>query len=573
VRLQHRNVAEQLAEMPHVVVAKHYKYMCSDPGQDLIAQDIREHSLNRVVVASCSPRMHEITFRRVLENAGVNPYLFEMANIREQCSWVHTDREVATAKAASLIAASIDRVIHHEPLERREVEVTPETLVVGAGVTGMTAALQIADAGHTVYLVERSDHLGGRLAEMDRIGPSLRRARDLLAIVAERVNQHPMLKVLKETHLQQISGYVGNFEVEIRNGTNGNGGTSKLAVGNIILATGLQPFDPRPVKQYGYGDLPNVVTSVQLERMLAEGMIPEGTGHEPRNIVVVNCVGSRNSDFHEYCSRSCCVASLKYALQIRAIQPDATVWVAYTDMRSFGKGCEEMYERASRNRIRFMMFDKHDLPVVREAPDGPPGALLVELNERLTGEPIEVLADLVVLNVGWEPRSDAPELARLAGISTDKDGFFLEKHPKLDPVATTTDGVFIAGRCQGPKGLADSVVQGAAAAARVIGAITRGKSEVEAIASYVHESLCAGCKTCIQVCPYGAVRYDSERGGCYVNEVLCKGCGTCASTCPAGAIHSRHFTYRQIFSQIEGILSRQTHAESPAAPETKEMKQ
>ena len=564
-------VAAELAGLPNVVVAKDYKYMCSDPGQELIGRDIKEHRLNRIVVASCSPRMHEITFRRVLENADVNPYLFEMANIREQCSWVHSDRETATDKATALIAAAIERVVHHEPLERREVDVTPETLVVGAGMTGMAAALQIADAGYTVYLGEMSEKLGGHLQDMDRVGPTLRSARELIDTVAGRVHKHPRISVLKEFKLQEVSGYVGNFEVEAHLRDNGSEETRQLAVGNIILATGVQPFDPSPLENYGYGRLSRVITSRQMERMLRAGTIQDIDGRVPRDIVVINCVGSRSADTHEYCSRTCCVASLRYSLGVADLLPEANVYVAYTDMRAFGKGCEELYERAARRKVRFMMFDKRDLPRVRQARPGGEHPLIVELNERLTGEAIEVPADLVVLNVGVEPRADAAELARVAGISCDKDGFYIEKHPKLDPVGTTTDGVFIAGRCQGPKGLADSISQGAAAAARVLGSIERGKSEVEAIASYVRESLCAGCRTCTNVCPYGAVSYDPERGVSCVNEVLCKGCGTCASTCPASAIHSRHFTYRQIASQIEGILSRQGDAGPSPSPVPEEV--
>ena len=496
-----------------------------------------------------------------------------MANIREQCSWVHTDREIATKKATALIAAAIERVIHHEPLERREVDVTPETLVVGAGMTGMAAALQIADAGHVVYLAELTEKLGGHLQDMDRVGPTLRPARDLVEMVAARVHTHRRIAVLKEFRVKEVSGYVGNFEVEALHGGNGSEETRRLAVGNIILATGVQPFDPSPLKHYGYGRLSRVITSRQMERMLRVGMVQDIDGRVPRDIVVINCVGSRNSDTHEYCSRTCCIASLRYSLGIVDLLPDANVYVAYTDMRAFGKGCEELYERAARRRVRFMMFDKRDLPRVRQARPGSEHPLIVELNERLTGEAIEVPADLVVLNVGVEPRSDAAELARKVGISCDKDGFYIEKHPKLDPVGTMTDGVYIAGRCQGPKGLADSIAQGAAAAARVLGSIERGKSEVEAIASYVRESLCGGCRTCTAVCPYGAVSYDPERGVACVNEVLCKGCGTCASTCPAGAIHSRHFTYRQIASQIEGLLSQQTESGSSAEHAVDEVKQ
>jgi len=545
-------VAEDIGKLPNVVIAKNYKYMCSDPGQELVVNDIKEHNLNRVVVAACSPRIHELTFRKALENAGLNPYLFEMANIREQVSWVHENREVATKKARSLIAAAVRRVNFHEELDKRTVHIDPSVLVLGGGISGISAALEIADAGKQVYLVERSNRLGGRVSDLDVTFPYGHSAQQMLTSKIKRVEQHSKITVFTQCKVEEIFGYVGNFECKI---IGANNKETEIKFGNIIVATGLKNFDPSVMENYSYGELPNIITSVEFEKMLRSGKIQTKEGKTPKNVALIHCVGSRNKDIHEYCSRTCCMTALKYANQVTTAFPDTNVFECYVDMRAFGKGCEELYAESSRKNIMFLMFDKEDLPVIKKANAGDSCNLLIEMNEVLSGEAIEVPADLVVLMVGAEAHEDAKDVAHAVGVSMCGNDFFIEKHPKLDPVATTTDGVYIVGSCQGPKDIPDSVAQARAAAARILATISQGEVNVEVTTAVVNEDICCGCQTCIKVCPYGAVSYDEEKKVSTVNEVLCKGCGTCGSTCPTGAIRSRHFTDQQILSQIEGLMA------------------
>lgn len=545
-------VAEYIGKKPNVVISQNYKYMCSDPGQDLIVKDIKEHNLNRVVVAACSPRIHELTFRKALQHAGLNPYLFEMANIREQDSWVHEDRDAATQKAKDLISASVRRVAFHEALDTRTVTINPATLVLGGGIAGLSAALEIADAGKKVYLIERTGQLGGRAAQLDLTFPYMNSAQQMVAPIFHRVENHPNIDVFLESHVDEVFGYVGNFECKVE-GKSGNG--AELQFGNVIVATGLKTYDPTPMENYGYGKLPDVVTSVEFEKMLLEGKILTKDGKEPKNVAIVHCVGSRNKDIHEYCSRTCCMTALKYANQVCSALPGVNVYELYMDMRAFGKGCEEFYASSSRRNIMFLMFDKEALPVIKKAPSGDTCNMVIEMNERLSGEAVEVPADMVVLMVGAEAQENAKDVAHAVGVSMCGNDFFIEKHPKLDPVATTTDGVYIVGGCQGPKDIPDSIAQARAAASRILGTIAQGEVSVEVTTAVVNEDLCCGCQTCIKVCPYSAVKYDEEKKVSVVNEVLCKGCGTCGSTCPTGAIRSRHFTDQQILSQIEGLMS------------------
>ena len=544
------NVSREIEEWPDVIISRDYKYMCSDPGQQLIIDDIKAHHLTNIVVASCSPRIHEITFRKTIENAGLNPYMLEMANIREQVSWVHTDKEEATRKAKALVRAAVNRVRYHEPLDKRFVNINPATLIIGAGITGMTAALEIADSGKIVYLIEKSDHPGGILANLDLAYPHFDSAQGLIRSTIQRVMAHSKIDMFTKSTVKDISGYIGNFKAEI---LSDHGLSHEVEFGNIIVATGLKPFDASKIDSYDYRRLPNVITSLEFEKMLLEGTVTTKAGKEPENIAIIHCAGSRNTNYHEYCSRTCCMVALKFINQIRTALPDSYIYDLYTDMRAFGKGCEELYTRTNQNTM-FLMFDPEDLPEVKKANFGEDADMFIEMNEKLSGKAIEIPADLVILMVGMEAREDAKEVAHAVGISMCGNDFFIEKHPKLDPVATATDGVYIAGNCQGPKDIPDSVAQAGAAAARVLSTIAIGKVQVESITAAVNEDICCGCQTCISVCPYTAISFNEEKSISEVNEMVCKGCGTCSSACPTGAIRSRHFTDEQILSQISGLF-------------------
>jgi heterodisulfide reductase subunit A2 len=546
-------VALEIGNLPNVVISKNYKYMCSDPGQDLIIKDIKEQNLNRVVVSACSPRIHELTFRKALQKAGLNPYLFEMANIREQDSWVHTDRVEATKKAKSLVAAAVNRVNFHEPLDERTVEINPSTLVIGGGIAGMTAALEIANTGRKVFLIEKSNKLGGHMNNIDLTFPYMTSAQQMLKPIIKSVESNKYIDVYLETGIDEIFGYIGNFESTIKSPKKGD---VKLIFGNIIVATGLKPYDASRISNYGYSKLDNVITSVEMEQMLLSGKIVKKDGKEPQNIAIIHCAGSRNNDYHEYCSRTCCLTALKYANQLRSALPSSNIYELYADMRSMGKGCEELYAETSRRNIMFLMFDqRQEMPKVRKGDKDDNSPLIIEMNEKLSGETVEVPADMVVLMVGMEAHEKAKDIAHAVGISMCGNAFYIEKHPKLDPVNTTTNGVFIVGSCQGPKDIPDSIAQARAAAARILGIISKGSVTVEVTTAFVNEEICCGCQTCIKVCPYTAISFKEDKKVSFVNEILCKGCGTCGSACPTGAIRSRHFTDEQIISQIEGLMS------------------
>ncbi len=538
-------VAEFAATLPGVVVSRDYMYMCSDPGQGLIQQDIEELGLNRVVVASCSPRMHEPTFRGAAQQKGLNPYLLEMANIREQCSWVHSDREEATEKAKWLVASVVAKAARLEPLEEREVGVTPAAVVVGGGVAGMVAALDVADAGFPVYLVEKSDHLGGRVAELNRTFPTLESVSELLEPLIERVQSHPDVTVLLDAQVTGVEGYVGNFEVTVGKGR-GNEET-RLSVGSIVVATGYDVFDPRRKPELGYGQYPNVVTSLEMERRLAAGDLSVD-GRSPKRVAFIQCVGSRDVQIgHPYCSRVCCMYTAKQSRLVKELLPAADVTVFYIDVRTFGKGAEEFYDEARALGVRYRRGNVSE--IYRR------GDRVVLVGEdTLLGQSFDFEADLVVLAVGMEPRSDADELSTMLKLPRSADGFFLEIHPKLRPVDTAVDGVFLAGCCQGPKDIPDAVAQAKAAASSALIPLLRGTVPVESATAVVEAELCAGCGMCVEVCPYGAPALDLLWGVSRINAVLCKGCGACAVTCPSKAIRLQHFTAEQVLAQVDALV-------------------
>jgi heterodisulfide reductase subunit A len=627
-------VAKFAGGLEGVVVARDYKFMCSDPGQELIKKDIKELGLNRVVVASCSPTMHEPTFRRACQEAGMNPYLFEMANIREQASWVTVDKEAATEKAKALVSAAVRRVYYHQPLETKEVPVDPNTLVVGGGIAGIQAALKIADSEHQVYLVERTPSIGGHMAQLDKTFPTLDCSACILTPKMTQIGSHPFIKLLTYSEIEEVSGYIGNFKVKIRkkaryvneelctgcgvcqtkcpfkvdNEFEAGLGKRKaiytpfpqavpnvpvidkencayfktgkcracekfceakaidfeqedeiieVEVGSIILATGFQVFDPTPIYAYGYGRLDNVITSLEFERMInsagpTEGELLLKNGEAPKSVAIVHCVGSRDEKYHEYCSRVCCMHSMKFAHLIKE-HTEAEVYEFYIDIRSFGKGYEEFYNRILEEGTTFIRGRPAEITNVAETIEEE-GKLIVQFEDTLVGKQRRLPVDMVVLSCALEPQPDAEAINRLFNISCSGDGFFLEKHPKLEPVSTMTDGIFLAGCCQGPKDIPDTVAQASAAAAEALSIISRGRVEVEAATAVIDERICSGCQACKEICPYSAIEYDAEKNVCRVNKALCKACGACVAACFSHAISLEHFTNEQIVAQMEGAL-------------------
>jgi len=547
-------VAAAAADLPGVVVSRDYTYMCSDPGQALIKEDIRAYGLNRVVVASCSPRMHEPTFRAASEQAGVNPYQVEMANIREQCSWVHKDKRQATEKANLLVASAVAKAVHLEALGDREVDVTPGALVIGGGIAGMAAALDVADTGLQAYLVEKADHLGGRVADLNRTFPTLESVSELLPPLIERVQNHPNITVFLNSEVAQVNGYVGNFEVSVTGAADGEAGELEegtIKVGSIVVATGYDVFDPDRLPEFGYSDYPNVITSLEMEERLMEGDLTVN-GRTPERVAFIQCVGSRDKQLgNPHCSRVCCMYTAKQSRLVREMLPDAEVTVFYIDVRTFGKGGEEFYDDARSKGVRYR---RGNVSEIYRKPGEPERVILVA-EDTLLGQPIDFEADLVVLAVGMEARESTSKISQLLKLPRSADGFFLEAHPKLRPVDTAMAGVFLAGCCQGPKDIPDTVAQAKAAASSALIPLIRGSVPVESATAVVSEELCAGCGMCVEVCPYEAPALDQLWRVSRINPVLCEGCGACAATCPSSAIRMQHFTAEQVLAQVDALIS------------------
>lgn len=619
-----------------VVVSRDYKFMCSSLGQELIQKDIQEQGLTRVVVAACSPHLHEQTFRNACKEGGLNPYLCELVSIREQCSWIHPDKAVGTEKAKAIVSGGVEKVIWDEPLEPLRVPINPVTLVVGGGIAGIQAALEVANAGYPVIMVEREPSIGGHMAQFDKTFPTLDCAACILTPRMVEVGSHPNVKLFTYAEVTNVSGYVGNFQVTIKqkarsvdtdlctgcgicqekcpkkvidpvfeaglgyrkavytpfpqavpkypvidreNCTYFLKGTCRACekfcptgaidftqedeyftvdVGQIILATGWDLFDARRIPQYGYGRLANVFTSLEFERLTnAAGptggkvVLRDGVT-VPKSVAIIHCVGSRDKNYNPYCSAICCMQSLKFAHLVHE-RTGAEVYNFYIDMRTPAKGYEEFYQRVLEEGTHFIRGKVAEITDAARYP-GEEGKLIVQAENTLVGKQMRVPVDMVILSAALEPRHDFKEVARLFGISCSEEGWLIERHPKLDPVATMTEGIYIAGCAQGPKDIPTSVAQGAAAAARVVGKIQQKEITMEPIRASINQDKCSGCRICNNLCPFNAISFIEDRMVSEVNPALCQGCGTCVAACPAGAISGTVFSDQAILAQLDGLL-------------------
>ncbi len=620
--------------LPNVVVSKEYKFMCSDIGQNMIKEDIEAGNINRVIVAACSPRMHEPTFRRCCQEAGLNQFLFEQANIREHCTWVNMrDVPGATKIAKDHIRMAVAKASKLQPLKVTTVKVEPSCLVVGAGIAGINAALDLGDSGYKVYLVERTSTVGGHMAQLDKTFPTMDCSACITTPKMSEVSRNPNIELMTYSEVESVDGYVGNFQVRIKKKPHyidqetctGCGACAEacpievgnefdlgmktrkacylafpqavpgqytigmdncikcgicaevcptgairyddkpeyidVKVGTIILATGWDPFDPTILKQYGYGRYPNVITGLQMERLLSsfgptEGKIKRPSDlKEPHSVAFLQCVGSRDfsGKAHKYCSRVCCMYAIKQARQYKEKHPEAKIYIFYMDIRAFGKGYEEFYESAGKNYgIKFIRGR------IAEVFEGKDHNIVVRAEDTLLQRPVELEVDLFVLSIGLEPRCDMDDVARIFNVQKTEDGFLMEAHPKLRPVDTLTDGVFVAGTVQGPKDIPDTVAQAKGAASSAATLMARGEVEIEPYYSKILSHKCAGCKSCISLCAFNAISFNEFERVAEINEILCKGCGTCAAACPSDAIVQNHFGDLQILPMIDNAIPQES---------------
>ena len=647
-------VAEELGKVDGVVYSTHYTYMCSSAGQQMIEEHIKNDKLTGVVLCSCSPRMHEKTFRSCAERAGLNPFKVEVANIREQTSWVMKDIEQATEKAIALGKAAIAKTILDTPLIAGETPMTKRALVIGGGIAGITAALDIADAGFPVDIVEKDYTVGGKMAKLDKTFPTLDCASCIVTPKMTEVSQNPNIRILSASEVCRVSGYIGNFEIDIKrhpryvdetkctgcgaciekcpnkkvpnafnlnlnnrkaidipfaqavpkvanidanyclhmkglaNGKDNVCGFCEKACaagaikfdqkeeiitekyGAIIVATGYNPISLEKFDEYAYNQSPDVVSSLEFERLCnASGptnghLLRPSDGKEPKTIVFVQCVGSRcsadSTKGHEYCSKICCMYTAKHAILTRDHYPDTNCYVFYIDVRTPGKLFDEFYRRAVEQYG--VHYIKGQVGKVTPQSDG---TLDVQGSDLILNKQVHIKADMVVLAASIEADKSARPLATMLTTSMDNNDFFLEAHAKLRPVESPTAGIFLAGCCQGPKDIPETVAQSSGAAAKAICLLVKDKLKNDPCTAQPDENACNGCGQCANVCPYGAISYvDKDFRGpnrttitrhvSQVNSAMCHGCGACTVACPSGAMDLKGFSNKQILAEVDSVL-------------------
>jgi heterodisulfide reductase subunit A len=620
-----KKVVEYAKTLPHVADAKEYVFMCSAPGQGLIKEDIKKCDLNRVIVAACSPSMHETTFRASIAEAGLNPYLLEMTNIREQCSWVYLDKEKATEAAKDLIRMAVAKARLLEALEELRVGVEPTSLVLGGGVAGLRASLDLAERGYRVHLVEKLPTLGGRAARLGKLAHVDIRGADVVGSLISAVTSNPNVTVHVNSELVDLEGSVGTFRAKIRTAPRfvnekctlcgecfcvcpievpneyefglskrkaiylpfkeaypripvidpeactrcrecvkvcepgaiileQKGGVVDVAAGAITLATGFQPYEP-PEGEYGYRRSEKVLTLFQLERLLDEDGPTGGelklAGSTPRSLAFIMCVGSLNTteSAHPYCSRMCCASSLKNMLRIKERYPETEIYAIYKDIRTYGRGDEELYERTTERLVKFIRFEAP--PKVKLHSD----RVDIEVYDTTLQEDLLIPADAVILAVGMSPSADLDKVLAVVKIGCSPEGFLREAHLKLRPVEAPADGIFLAGSVTSPKNIVESVMAGGATAAKTAALFGKKEVKIEPIIAEVNEEICSGCAICIAMCPYGAIsrKEKGEKKVAQVDKALCKACGVCVAACPSGAMQQAGFKDIQVMAQVVAL--------------------
>jgi len=549
-------VVATVANEPDVVVAKTAMFTCSDSTQQEIVQDAEEEELDGLVVASCSPKLHTYTFRDVAKRAGINPFQYTQVNVREQCSWTHTDDHVgATEKAVRLVRAGINRTRLTEPLEPIVVETTPTSLVVGGGITGLRAALGLAEIGLSVFLVEKESQLGGWVAGFGQMYPHGRNGAELVAKLEEVVRAHPAITVFTSAELMAKSGSFGNYQVTVAiHGERLE--TIQMDVGSIVVATGFDTYQPA-VDELGYG-LDGVVMLPEFKKMVEDAAGPlEYNGRPVKTVAYIYCVGSRQGEDveggHTYCSRYCCNAAVHASIQVAATPTKVHQYHFYRDMRTYGK-YELLYAESLEKGSAYLKFPDDEPPVVEK--DAKNGRLTVTARDLLSeGEEVALEADLVVLVTGMVPRAN-DDLVKTLKLPIGQSGFFNEIHPKLRPVETVVDGVYICGACQAPRNSAESVASGLAAVTQSAAILKKGFAELDPLVATVDVDACTWCGACQDTCPYDAVSIEQHDGKevAAIARTACKGCGGCIPVCALGAIDLQGYTDAQIRAMIDGLL-------------------
>ncbi len=535
-------VLEAVSSLDGVAIAEKYGLLCSGDGKKYLIEQVKEHELTHLVVGACSPKQHELTFMTACEEGEINPFLFQMANIREQVAWITPDKEKATERTIRHMKAAICRVQYHTALEQKEIETNPDVLVIGGGMAGISAALLLGSS-RRVYIVDKGNTLGGKALKYEKISPSMVNSGDLVEEYLHGIEADENIEVLANTNVEEVLGFFGNFLVTLHE-NDAESDARELEVGAIVVAPGMDPLDPKVPSEYGYGTIHDVYTATELEEMNLGGKIVLRDGRGPKSAGIIHCVGRKEAG---YCSEVCCTVGMKIAGYLQEKLPGIAVTEFYQDLSIPGEGAQALYEETKRAGTEF----------IRAA-----NVRLSELDGKIKisyegddDKSEEKSVDMVVLLPGIGPPADAEKISNMLDMSLGNRGFFAEEHAKVSPVSSSIEGIYLAGCASGPKGISDTISQSEAVAGKILAGLVPGrKIETEAKTSRIAENLCMGCQACLAVCCYSAISYDENRGICVVNEVLCKGCGNCAAACPSGAASHQHFTSRQVYQEIVEIV-------------------
>jgi len=538
-RIDIDKVVEEISTLEGIKIAKKFGLLCSNDGKKFLADEIKKEELSHLVVAACSPREHEVTFMNVCREAGLNPYMLQLVNIREQCAWIISDKEEATRMAIKYIRAGIKRVALHKPLEQIELEGNPDIMVIGGGIAGIEASLSLAGVDRKVYLIEKSSSLGGMVRKFSKLLPSQGANLSVIQKKIKDVENNKNIEVLTSSEVETARGFFGNFEVVIKS-LDSNSEKKEIKVGALVIATGSRLIDLKNLPRYGYGEVENVLNPLEFEEMSSSGKILLKNGRPPQSVALIHCVGREEKG---YCSKVCCLYSIKFAHHLKDMAPQTEVFEFYSDLCLPDKTDQDYLEEAKKKGIHFIRAGGVEIKKN--------GGKISIKHKNSQGETSHVSVDMVVLAPALIPSEDTPKLANIFNIPLDETGFFKEAHEKLNPVSTPIEGIFIVGCASGPKNISESVIQSQAASGKILSSLIPGKKiEPEVKIAEIREDFCTGCQTCLSVCFYGAISFDDFKGISVVNQAICRGCGSCVGSCPSGAIRSKHFTYPQLYSEF-----------------------